>query len=334
VPWVLFGRSGDAQVLEDQYESMAAWVRQVHGLTRDGLWDSGFQLGDWMDPAAPPDFPGDGRTDPALIATAYHFHTARLLAEVARILGRDDDAAGLEAIAGQARAAFRREYVARTGRVVGDTQTGYAVAIRFGLLEPGAELARAGARLRELLRDGGYRIGTGFVGTPLICDALTEVGAVDDAYHLLLQRECPSWLYPLTMGATTIWERWDSLRPDGSVNPGEISFNHYALGAVGDWLHRAVAGLAPAAPGYRRMRIAPLPGGGLTRVQAAHETPYGRAEVRWSRAGEAFELEVSIPAGTTAQVCLPDDAATTHEIASGSHRFSCRFRAPEDDPAR
>ena len=334
VPWVLYQRSGDSRVLEDQYESMFGWVRQVHQLVRDGLWaDSGFQFGDWLDPAAPPDSPADARTDPSLIATAYHSYTARLLAQIARILHRDNDALSLDAIADQVRAGFRFEYLSRTGRVVGDTQTGYAVAIRFGLLEPGAERTRAAARLRNLLRNCGYRIGTGFVGTPLICDALTDVGAVDAAYHLLLQRKRPSWLYPVSMGATTIWERWDGLLPDGSVNPDEMtSFNHYALGAVGDWLHRVVAGLAPAEPGYRRVRIAPMPGGGLTRVRAAHETPYGRVEVRWSRAGETFQLEVSIPAGTTAQVCLPDRAATTHEIASGSHRFSCRFRAPEDDP--
>jgi len=133
----------------------------------------------------------------------------------------------------------------------------------------------------ELVVAEEHRIGTGFVGTPLVCDALCDVGAHDTAYHLLMQRECPSWLYPVTMGATTVWERWDSMLPDGRVNPGEMtSFNHYALGAVADWLHRTVAGLAPGAPGYRRLVVAPRPGGGLTHAAASHETPYGRADVR------------------------------------------------------
>ena len=117
----------------------------------------------------------------------------------------------------------------------------------------------------ELVRAKRHHVATGFLGTPLICDALTSAGAVDDAYQLLRQTECPSWLYPVTMGATTVWERWDSMLPDGSVNPGEMtSFNHYAFGAVADWMHRVIGGLAPAAPGYRELRIEPRPGGGLT----------------------------------------------------------------------
>jgi alpha-L-rhamnosidase len=313
---------------------MVAWVEQVRALTRDGLWESGFQFGDWLDPAAPPERPADARTDPSLIATAYHHHTARLLAQVARILDRDEDGLHFDAIADQARAAFRLEYLSRTGRVVSDSQTGFAIAIRFGLLEAGAERARAGARLRDLVRNGGYHIGTGFVGTPLICSALTDVEAVDAAYHLLLQHECPSWLYPVSMGATTIWERWDSLLPDGSINPGQMtSFNHYAFGAIGDWMHRVVAGLAPAEPGYRRLHIAPKPGGGLTSAYAAHETPYGRAEVRWSRDDETLHVQVTIPPGAAAEVHLPDSEGTTCQVGSGSHQFTCRFRAPKDDPS-
>jgi alpha-L-rhamnosidase len=162
---------------------------------------------------------------------------------------------------------------------------------------------------------------------------LAAVGAHDTAYQLLTQQECPSWLYPVTMGATTIWERWDSLLPDGRVNPGQMtSFNHYALGAVADWLHRTVAGLAPAAPGYRRLMIAPRPGGGLTHAEAAHETPYGRAEVGWVRVGDSLTVDVIVPPGTTALVRLPDQAGPPLEISSGHHAFTCTFRPPEDDP--
>ena len=176
------------------------------------------------------------------------------------------------------RAAFDAEYVTPAGRLLCDATTAYALALEFGLLrDAGAAPAcrRAARRARARQR---ILISTGFVGTPLICDALCSVGAYDDAYRLLTQRACPSWLYPVTMGATTIWERWDSMLPDGSINPGEMtSFNHYALGAVADWLHRTVAGLAPAAPGYRRLAIAPHPGGGLTHARARHRTPYGHS---------------------------------------------------------
>ena len=150
------------------------------------------------------------------------------------------------------------------GRIESDSATAYALAIVFGLLSD-ADRQAAGDRLAELVRAAGHRISTGFAGTPFVNDALTITGHLDDAYALLLQREAPSWLYAVTMGATTIWERWDSMLPDGSINPGEMtSFNHYAFGAVADWMHRSVGGLAPLEPGYRRILVAPQPGGGLT----------------------------------------------------------------------
>jgi alpha-L-rhamnosidase len=173
------------------------------------------------------------------------------------------------------------------------------------------------------VRDSGYRISTGFVGTPLICDALCSVGEYDAAFRLLTQRECPSWLYPVTMGATTIWERWDSLRPDGSVNPGQMtSFNHYALGAVADWLHRTVGGLAPAAPGYRHLEIRPHPGDGLTHARTRHLTPYGLAECAWTMEAEQIEVVVVVPPNATASVTLPGGNATPIEVGSGTHRWS------------
>jgi alpha-L-rhamnosidase len=181
--------------------------------------------------------------------------------------------------------------------------------------------------LAELAEVSGFRISTGFVGTPLVCDALQDAGELDAAYSLLLQRECPSWLYPLTMGATTVWERWDSLLPDGTVNPGEMtSFNHYALGAVADWMHRTVAGLAPAAPAYRRLLVRPRPGGGLRHAEAAHETPYGRAEVRWRREDGALEVDVVVPPSTTALIDLPAADFEPVEVGAGAHHFSVAYR--------
>jgi alpha-L-rhamnosidase len=335
VPWVLYQRFGDEEVLARQFDSMRAWVDLEARRAGEGLlWDTGMQFGDWLDPSAPPDRPMLAATDRHLVATAYLAHSARLVARIAAHLGRTADADRYTSLADGARRAFNREYVSPAGRVASDSQTGYAVALAFDLLETEEQRARAGRRLAELVAVSGHRIATGFVGTPLVCDVLEEAGELGSAYALLLSRECPSWLYPLTMGATTVWERWDSLLPDGTVNPGEMtSFNHYALGAVADWMHRAVAGLAPDAPGYRRLRIRPRPGGGLRHAEAAHETPYGRAEVRWRREDGALEVDVLVPPNTTARVELPAPGHEPVEVGSGAHRFSVPFPAPEEDEA-
>jgi alpha-L-rhamnosidase len=179
-----------------------------------------------------------------------------------------------------------------------------------------------------VLKDG-FHIATGFLGTPLVTDALTNAGELATAYELLLQREDPSWLYPVSMGATTIWERWDSMLPDGSINPGDMtSFNHYAFGAGADWLHRTVAGLAPAAPGYRQLRVQPHPGPGVTSAAATHETPYGTAAVAWSlTSGTSYTLEVTVPPNTTAQIVLPDGSAPV-EVGSGRHSFRAIIEEP------
>ncbi|MEU8386050.1 family 78 glycoside hydrolase catalytic domain [Streptosporangium sp. NPDC048865] len=325
VPWTIYQRTGDLGLLGERYPSMRAWVDQIADLAGETfLWDTGPQLGDWLDPTAPPERPFEAQTDTGLVATAYLARSAHLLAETAGLLGRADDAARYRRLAERVGDAFDAAYATHDGKVTGDSQTAYALALRFGLLRGERRRARAGEHLARLVRENGHRIGTGFVGTPLICDALTDAGAVDDAYRLLLQTECPSWLYAVTMGATTIWERWDSMLPDGTLNPGEmVSFNHYALGAVADWMHRTVAGLAPAAPGYRRLLVRPRPGGGLTAARAGLTTPYGRAEVGWSLDGERLTLVVLVPPNTTAAVHLPDDPDDAVDVGAGRHVFRC-----------
>ena len=336
VPWLIYQRFGDVGLLRRQYASMKAWVDQVAEIARPShLWQSGLHLGDWLDPSAPADAPEAARTDRFFVATAYHALTARVLAQAAAVLGETADASRYGRLASAIREAFEGEYVSPNGLVVSDAQTAYSMALEFDLLSGEAQRGRAGRRLVDLVRANGHRIGTGFVGARLICDALTNAGAIDTAYHLLLQRECPSWLYPVTMGATTVWERWDSMLPDGRLNPGDmLSFNHGDLGAVADWLHRTVAGLAPAEPGYRRILVVPRPGGGLTHASAAHETPYGRAEVSWVRIDGRLEVEVVVPVGAGAIVRLPDPAWTEAEVGPGRHRFACPYRRVEEDPAR
>jgi alpha-L-rhamnosidase len=331
VPWVLYQRFGDVGILADQFESMGAWVDHIASLASENhLWDKGFQFGDWLDPTAPPDNPGKARTDKAIVATAYFVRSADLTAQAAEVLGRDDEQQRYSALADKVRAAFVREYVTPNGRLMNDAETAYALALTFDLLPTAEQRQRAGDRLAELVRGSGYLIRTGFVGTPLICDALCSTGHYAVAYRLLLQQECPSWLYPVTMGATTIWERWDSMLPDGSINSGEMtSFNHYALGAVADWMHRTIGGLAPAEPGYRRMEISPRPGGGITKAHTKHFTPYGLAECQWQIKNGEIDLQVVVPPNTTAVVTIPGSDEPPIEVGSGNWQWSVPYQNPE-----
>ena len=299
VPATVHARFGDEGVLRAQYPSMRAWVEHVAALAGERhLWTGSFQFADWLDPTARDANPLDQRTDPDLLATAAFCHSLDLVADAAARLGKKGDARRYRALAARVRSAFAREFVTPSGRLASDAQTAYSLAIVYDLLPKTGQVDGAGRRLRRLVKNAGYTIATGFVGTPIICDALTETGHVDAAYALLLQEKCPSWLYPVLRGATTIWERWDAITPDGRVNSagiGMLSFNHYAFGAVGDWLHRTVGGLAPDAPGYRRLRIAPQPGGALTSATARHDTPYGLAESSWHLDGGHIHLQVVVP---------------------------------------
>jgi alpha-L-rhamnosidase len=319
VPWALWQAFGNAQVLADQFESMAAHVRRVESLlSPTGLWDQGFQFGDWLDPTAPPDKPADAKADKGVVATACLCRSAQIVAEVAEILGKERDAAHFADLADRTRAAFVDHYVNPDGTILSDAQTVYALAIVFGLLDD-QQTQAAGKRLAELVAGSDYRIQTGFAGTPYVTDALTVTGHLDDAYRLLLQREVPSWLYSVTMGATTIWERWDSMLPDGTINPGQMtSFNHYALGAVADWMHRTIGGIAPLEPGYSRVLIAPQPGGDITWAKASLQTRHGPIANSWSiDESGSLRLEVNVPQGVTAVLQLPGQPE--RELPAGRH---------------
>ena len=324
VPWVLYQRYGDLAILEAQFESMCGWVDHIAGVAGDNfLWDSGFQFGDWLDPTAPPDNPFMARTDGVIVASAYFAYSARLVAQTAALLGREAAQQQYSAIAAKAKAAFANEYITPAGRMMNDAETAYALAIMFDLFTSPEQRQRGGDRLAELVRGSGYQIRTGFVGTPLMCDALCATGHHAAAYRLLKQEECPSWLYPVTMGATTIWERWDSMLPDGTINPGEMtSFNHYALGAVADWMQRTIGGIEAVEPGYRTLRFAPRPGGKLTHCKTSLQTPYGLAACRWEIRNGTFEMSVTVPPNARGIVELPGQEGAAIEIGSGQWHWS------------
>ncbi|GAA2971450.1 alpha-L-rhamnosidase [Microbacterium terrae] len=304
VPWALWQAYGDRDVLTAAYESMVAHGRRVTSLlSESGVWDSGFQFGDWLDPDAPADQPGAAKADPGVVATACAYRTADTIRQTALLLGHAEVAAEFSLISAHIRDGFHREYVDGE-RITSDCTTVYALAIAFGLLDE-HEQEWAGARLAELVAASGFHISTGFAGTPFITEALTATGHTSTAYRLLLQRECPSWLYPVSMGATTIWERWDSMLPDGSINPGDMtSFNHYSLGSVADWIHRVVGGIAPLEPGYRRILVAPQLDPAVEWASTRLRTPHGWVAVNWRQDDDATTLDVIVPTGTVATVRL------------------------------
>ncbi|MFK0402018.1 family 78 glycoside hydrolase catalytic domain [Microbacterium sp. NPDC090225] len=319
VPWGLWQAYGDIAVLEQQYESMAAYARRIRSaLSERGLLEAGIQLGDWLDPTAPADAPFQGKADPFVVATACVYRSADIAARSAELLDNPVDSREFRLLADQIRDAFNTHYVA-DGIIKSDAAAVYSLAICFGLLDKAAS-STAGDRLAELVAESGYTITTGFAGTPFINAALTATGHLDTAYRLLLQTGCPSWLYPVTMGATTVWERWDSMLPDGTINPGEMtSFNHYAFGAVATWMHQVIGGLSALEPGYSQILISPQPGGELTWARASLDTPHGNASVNWQLEDSELVIETEIPAGATGVVRLPNRADRT--LPAGHHTF-------------
>jgi alpha-L-rhamnosidase len=332
VPGTLYRRYGDLEVVRRQYPSMRAWVDKVHSLTDDaGLWRGGQQLGDWLDPLAPPDDPAAAQADPDVVASAYFAQSARVLAECADALGESADALRYGALARAVRARFVSEFVDDRGRIQSDCQTVYAMALAWDLIEDPDRRRRAGERLAELVRSQGHTVATGFLGTPLVLHALSVAGRVDDAYRMLTTHAFPSWLYAVDLGATTIWERWDSLLADGTVNPGEMtSFNHYAFGAVANWMHRNIGGLTQLAPASRRVLVAPRPGAGITSASLGYDSPFGRIDVSWRiEPDDVMTLDLALPVGVTADVELPDGAIRAG-VSHGIHRF--RARVPRARP--
>ncbi len=319
LPWTLYQVYGDTRIVKEHYDAMARWLAYIGAANPDGLWISrrNNDFGDWL--ALDGDAvrnPGASATPKDLLATAYYAYDARLLARLARAIGRPDDAGRYEALFARIKEEFIAAYVSDDGRVKGETQTGYVLSLHMDLL-PEWLRAAAATRLVERIKENGWRLSTGFVGVGYVLPVLAEAGHLDVAYRLLLSDTFPSWGYSIRHGATTIWERWDGWTAEhGFQDPGMNSFNHYSLGSVGEWLYRYVAGIDtdPARPGYQHITIRPRPGGGLTGATAAYRSMRGEIESAWRVEDGAFRLRIVIPANTTATVYLPaDDGAVVTE---------------------
>lgn len=339
LPWSLYQAFGDASALTDQYESMKAWMAAIPR-RKNGLWNyiAEWKLADWLDPAAPPEDPGMAATNPTHVSDAFLVHVTDLMAKISAIVG---DAEGEKRYATEAKdlhAAYAEEYITPSGLLADNTQTALSLALAFDLFPSAPQRARAAERLEHIIRrNARFHIATGFAGTPYVGDALTSTGKSNIFYRMLLSISCPSWLYPVTVGATTFWERWDSMLPDGSINPGQMtSFNHYALGAVAGWMHGNILGLQIREPGWKSFDVKVLPGGNLKWAEGSHESPHGLIAVRWQikhGAGEEerFWLEVRVPPNTTAHVHVPG-VEGVEVVGSGLHVWEVEYNDARDWP--
>ena len=310
VPWTVYRSYGDTCILSNQYESMRKWVTYMEGRAGTNyLWQGDSHFGDWLAFASNrSDYTG-ATTEKDLIATAYFAFSSSLLSKVATVLGKKTDAAYFKSLSEKVKRAFNSEFVTPNGRLVSHTQTAYLLALKFDLL-PNDLRKHAAHYLAEDVEKFKH-LTTGFVGTPLLCSTLSDIGRDDLAFKLLMRKEYPSWLYPVTQGATTIWERWDGQKPDGSFQTtGMNSFNHYAYGAIGEWMYNYILGIQDevAYPGYKHFLLSPHVGGGLTYAKGHLETMYGPIRSDWKIDKGEFVYTIEIPVNTSAQVVLPHAA--------------------------
>ena len=306
-PWTMYQLYGDKRILQTQYPSMKAYVDYIIKKAGDRyLWKGGSIFGDWLFYKSDRQTESDGYTDPDMIATMFYAYSARLLSRAAGVLGNVADEKYYENIFEKVKEAFQKNYVTPEGRIASDSQTAYVLALKFDLLPVELDQKAVGYLVADI-KSRHNHLSTGFLGTPYLCYVLSKYGQTGVAYDLLLQQTYPSWLYPVKMGATTIWERWDGEKPDSTFeDPGMNSFNHYAYGAIGDWMYRVVAGIEAASPGYKKILIQPHPDPRLQFARAVFQSSYGEIVSGWERKSGRMVITVTIPANTTATVILPE----------------------------
>ncbi|KAL4902713.1 hypothetical protein BDW74DRAFT_186680 [Aspergillus multicolor] len=326
VPWALFQTYGDKGMLAEQYPGAQVWIDK--GILRNevGLWNrSSFQFADWLDPLAPPDNPGDATTNKYLVSDAYLIHSTELLANISSYLDYSDEAEKYAADRANLTQAFQRAWISNNGTVANETQTGLTLPLNFKLFAQPSHYTAAASRLVDIIEENDYKVGTGFAGTHLLGHTLSQYNASSTFYNTLLQEDVPGWLFQVLMNGTTTWERWDSILANGSVNPGEMtSFNHYAVGSVGAWMHENIGGLKPLTPGWKRFAVDVRVGGDLTSANERFVSPYGAVESSWKVEGGVFRLAVRVPPNSEAVVTLPGTLRSGRRqvtVGSGVHRF-------------
>lgn len=312
IPWNVYLHYGDKNILRRQYDSMKGWVDYMKREDdKDGskrLWLTGTHYADWL--ALDGNYPGGvyGATDPDMIASAYYYYSTNLVAKAAKILEKKEDAAAYENLAREIYDAFVKEYFTPSGKLSVDTMTAYVIVLYMGLT-PDFAYEKVKSGLLNRLKKNFYHLDTGFVGTPYLCRMLSENGMNDLAYHLLMEKGYPGWLYEVLMGATTIWERWNSVEPNGKISGTEMnSLNHYSYGSIVEWMFRNMAGINPVEekPGFKKFRIAPMPNYQITRTDARLRSASGLIESSWEIEGKQLRFRFSVPFDTEAEIVLPD----------------------------
>ncbi|KAI0020309.1 extracellular glycosyl hydrolase family 78 protein [Xylariomycetidae sp. FL0641] len=323
-PWNAYRTSGDKVALKEQYAGAKAWIDTGIPRNEEGLWNrAAFQFGDWLDPLSPPDDPGAATTNSSYVADAYLIYVTDMVADMASELRFDADAKHYRDWAARLRTAFQDAWISTDGHVANETQTGLTLPLYFGLFADDSQSSAAVKRLDDIIAANNFSVGTGFAGTHLLGLALTEYNLTDTFYKMIKKTTSPSWLYQVVMGGTTTWERWDSLLPNGELNPGEMtSFNHYSFGSVANWIYQTVGGLAPAKPGWKTTKIAVIPGGGITQAKASYLSPYGKVSTEWQVSEDGFHLRVVVPPNANAEVTLPQSKDRVERVGSGVHEFS------------
>lgn len=305
-PWTIYQCYGDIRILEEQFPSMKAWIEYIRAQgENEFLWNTGSHFGDWLGLDAKENS-YTGATPKELIATAFYAYSTSLLVKAAEVLGYTQDIEEYRDLHTSIVSAFRNEFVTPAGRVASPTQTAYVLALMFDLLDEEGQ-ARTAQMLAEHIEENGYHLTTGFVGTPYLCLVLSRFGYTELAYKLATQKEYPSWLYSVVQGATTIWEHWDGIKADGTFWSDDMnSFNHYAYGSIGDWFYRVVAGIDTDCekPGYKHIVVRPQQGAPLEYAEATLVSMYGEIRSAWKHEDNQIELQVTIPANTTADIYL------------------------------
>ncbi|MBP2330678.1 alpha-L-rhamnosidase [Kibdelosporangium banguiense] len=342
VPYSVWRAYGDVSILRENYDAMKKFFAFTRNSAGPDLLEPGrttFFTNDWLNLNDP--------TVQGVIGTAYYAENARMMAESAQVLGDAAAANDYKALSADIRRAFTQAYVAADGTVAGNSQTGYAMALAMHLVSDQSLIGKVGEKFVAKLARTDFHLTTGFIGTPLLLPSLSIIGRDDLAYKMLLHKDYPSWGYEVANGATTMWERWNSIMPDGSFGPVDMnSFNHYAYGAVGDWMFQNIGGLSALEPGYKRSRIAPAISGGLTEGSGQFDSVYGRLSSSWKAHDGTIDLNVTVPVNTTAEVHVPtktrwavteggrpaatasgvrflrmEDGAAVFEVGSGSYSF-------------
>lgn len=321
VRWVVYQIYGDKGILEENWKCMHEWVDYIkNNCGENGLWQSGFQYGDWLALDKEESADRTGATDKYMIANAYYLYVTELVKKTAEVLGKDEEAKKYAELYETTLDAFRREYYTETGRIVSETQTGAIISLYFNLAREKDRKRILNTLLTNIANHKNH-LATGFVGTPYICHTLSENGAHEMAATLFMKEDYPSWLYAVNMGATTIWERWNSIKPDGTFDEsGMNSLNHYAYGSVGDWMYRKVAGLSQLEPGYKKFQVKPMFVKGIEEWGTEFDSVYGKIVANTSCKAGKIHVHVEVPANTTAVIVLPEKEEV-HEVGSGVYDF-------------